>query len=397
MGGVNPEMITHKLNVNPSFKPVKQKRRSFAPERQKAINEEVSKLLQAKAVREVEYPEWLVNVVLIKKANDKRRLCIDFTNINRACPKDSFPLPWIDLMVDTTAGHELLSFMDTFSGYNQINMDPNDQEKTSFITGQGTYCYRVMPFGLKNAGATYQRLVNRMFQKQIGTFVEVYIDVMLVKSIKAELHITHLAKAFQVLKSYNMKLNPAKCAFGVSVGKFLGFIFNNRGIEANPDKINVVLDMLPPSNIKDIQRLTGRIAALSCFVSRASDKCRPFFQVLKKAFQWDAHCQGAFTALKTNLSSPPILVSPSEGELLTLYLVVSNFATSAALVRERDKVQQPVYYCNRALRGAKERYPKMEKLILALVTTSIKLRPYFQAHTIEVPTEYPMKQILHKP
>ena len=154
--------------------------------------------------------------------------------------------------------------------------------------------------------------------------------------------------------------------------------------------------MLPPSNIKDIQHLIGRIAALSRFVSRASDRSRPFFQVLKKAFQWDAHCQEPFTTLKTYLSSPPILVSPSEGELLTLYLTVSDFATSAALVRERDRVQQPVYYCSRALRGAEERYPKMEKLILALVTTSKRLRPYFQAHTIEVPTEYPMKQILHK-
>ena len=287
--------------------------------------------------------------------------------------------------------------MDAFSGYNQISMDPSDQEKTSFVTGQGTYCYRVMPFGLKNAGATYQRPVNRMFQKQIGTFMEVYIDDMLVKSIKAELHITHLAEVFPILKSYNMKLNPVKCAFGVSARKFLGFIVNNRGIEANPNKIKVVLDMLPPSNINDIQRPTWRIAALSHFVSRASDKCRPFFQVLKKAFQWGAHCQEAFTALKTYLSSPPILVSPSEGELLTLYLVVSDFATSTALVRERDRVQQPVYYCSRALRGAEERYPKMEKLILALVTTSRKLRPYFQAHTVEVPTEYPMKQILHKP
>ena len=114
--------------------------------------------------------------------------------------------------------------------------------------------------------------------------MEVYIDDMLVKSIKAELHITHLAEAFQVLRSYNMKLNPAKCAFGVSAGKFLGFIVNNRGIEANPDKIKVVLDMQPSSNIKEVQRLTGRIAALSCFVSRASDKCQSFFQVLKKAF-----------------------------------------------------------------------------------------------------------------
>ena len=158
-------MITHRLNISPSFKPVKQKRNNFALERQKAINEEVGKLLQAKAIREVEYLEWLVNVVLVKKANDKWRLCIDFTYINRACPKDSFPLPRIDLIVDATTGHELLSFMDAFFGYNQFSMDPNDQEKTSFITGQGTYCYRVMPFGLKNAGATYQRLVNKMFQK----------------------------------------------------------------------------------------------------------------------------------------------------------------------------------------------------------------------------------------
>ena len=155
MGGIDLAIITHRLNVSPSFKPVKQKRKSFAPERQKAINEEVAKLLQAGAIREVEYPEWLANVVLVKKANGKWRLCIDFTNINRACSKDSFPLPRIDLIVDATASHELLSFMDAFSGYNQISMDPDDQENTSFVTGQGTYCYRVMHFGLKNAEATY--------------------------------------------------------------------------------------------------------------------------------------------------------------------------------------------------------------------------------------------------
>ena len=154
MGGVDSSVITHRLNVNPSFKSVKQKRRSFAPERQKVVNEEVGKLLQEKVIREVEYPEWLANVLLVKKVNGKWRLCIDFTYINRVCPKDSFPLPWIDFIVDATADHELLSFMDAFSGYNQISMDPNDQEKTSFVTSQGTYCYRVMPFGLKNGGAT---------------------------------------------------------------------------------------------------------------------------------------------------------------------------------------------------------------------------------------------------
>ena len=155
MGGIDPTIITYRLNISPSFKQVKQKRRSLAPKRQKAINEEVGKLLQAWEIREVEYPEWMANVVLVRKENGKWRLCIDFTDVNRACPKDSFPLSRIDLIVDATAGHELLSFMDAFSGYNQINMDSDDQEKTSFVMGQGTYCYRVIPFGLKNARATY--------------------------------------------------------------------------------------------------------------------------------------------------------------------------------------------------------------------------------------------------
>ena len=262
-------------------------------------------------------------------------------------------------------------------------MDPDDQENTSFVTGQGTYCYRVMPFGLKNAGVTYQRLVNRMFQKKIGAYMEVYIDDMLVKSTTAELHIAHLSEAFQILREYNMKLNPAKCAFGVSAGKLLGFIGNNRGIEANPNKIKAVLDMPPPSNINAVQHLIGRIAALRRFMSKAIDKCQPFFQVLKKAFQWDTHCEEAFSALKTYLTSPPILVSPSEGELLTLYLAVSDFPTSAVLIRDKDRVHHPIYYCNQALRGVEERYPRMEKLILALVTVARKLLPYFQAYTIE--------------
>ena len=160
--------------------------------------------------------------------------------------------------------------------------------------------------------------------------MEVYIDDMLVKSVKVELHTAHLAESFQVLKNYNMKLNLTKCAFGVSPRKFLGFIVNSRGIEANPDKIKAELDMQPPSNTKESQCLYGRIAALYRFVSRSSDKCRPFFQVLKKAFHWDAQCEEAFSVLKTYLSSPPVLVSPSEGELLTLYLAASDFSTSAA-------------------------------------------------------------------
>ena len=164
MQGILAEVIVHHLNVNPECKPVRQKRRNFAPERQRVINEEVKKLLAAKFIREVHYPDWSANVVMVKKANGKWRICIDYIDLNKACPKDSFPLPKIDQLVDATSGHKLLSFMDAFSGYNQIRMAPEDEERAAFITERGLYCYKVMPFGLKNSGATYHRLVNKIFQ-----------------------------------------------------------------------------------------------------------------------------------------------------------------------------------------------------------------------------------------
>ncbi|KAK0580001.1 hypothetical protein LWI29_034841 [Acer saccharum] len=219
MLGVDPKVISHHLSTDPEFRPVVQKRRLFNPERSVAIKKEVEKLLSAGSIREVKYPEWVANVVLVKKKNKQWRMCVDFTDLNKACPKDSFPLPRIDQLVDATAGHELLSFMDAYSGYNQIRMNKADEEKTSFTTDQGLYCYKVMPFGLKNAGATYQRLVNRMFARQIGKNMEVYVDDMLTKSTTAEKHAEDLKETFDVLRKYQMKLNPSKCVFGVPSGR----------------------------------------------------------------------------------------------------------------------------------------------------------------------------------
>ena len=161
---------------------------------------------------------------MVKKANGKWRMCVDFTDLNRACPKDSYPLPQIDNLVDLTARHELLSFMDAFSGYNQIRMEETDQEKTFFFTSQGLFCYKVMPFGLKNAGAMYQRLINKMFAHQIKRNVQVYVDDMLVKSVREDDHLNDLLETFDTLRTYNMKLDPSKCAFGITAGKFLGFM-----------------------------------------------------------------------------------------------------------------------------------------------------------------------------
>ena len=151
-------------------------------------------------------------------------MCVDFTDLNKACPKDNYPLPQVDILVDSTALHQLLRFMDTFLGYNQIRMDEADQEKTSFVTSQGLFCYKIMPFGLKNVCAKYQRLMNKMFAQQIRRNVQVYVDDILVKSRREEDHLDDLRETFDTLRFYNMKLNPGKCAFGVMVGKFLGFM-----------------------------------------------------------------------------------------------------------------------------------------------------------------------------
>ena len=207
-------------------------------------------------------------------------MCVDFTNLNKACPKDSFPLPRIDQLVDFTAGHKLLTFMDAFSGYNQIKMAKEDQEKTVFITSQGLYCYKVMPFRLKNAGATYQRLVNKMFSTQISRNMEVYVDDMLVKSKEEPTHLDNLKETFATLRQYQMKLNPSKCAFGIASGKFLGFMVSQRVIEANPKKVKAILNMTSPKTVKEVQKLAGRIVVLNRFVSKATDKCLPFFKTL---------------------------------------------------------------------------------------------------------------------
>nr|XP_017225259.1 PREDICTED: uncharacterized protein LOC108201488 [Daucus carota subsp. sativus] len=378
----------------------RQKRRPISGERAEALQKEVDRLLKAGLGKETFYPKWLANPVLVKKPNGKWRTCIDFTDLNKACPKDSFPLPRIDQLVDSTAGHALLSFMDAYSGYNQIPMYEPDQEHTSFITDRGLYCYIGMPFGLINAGATYQRLVNMMFKDQIGKTMEVYVDDMLVKSKRDAGHVAHLSEMFEILRKYRMKLNPQKCVFGVESGKFLGFMVNHRGIEANLAKIRALLDMKSPANIKQVQSLTGRIAALNRFVSKSSEKCKEFFKAIKgasKDFEWTEECEDAFVKIKKHLGEPPLLAKPQEGETLVLYLAVSDYSISAILVKEDEEGQSPIYYVSKRFLDAETRYTSMEKLVYALVHATRKLRPYFQAHKVEVRTAFPLRQIMHKP
>jgi hypothetical protein len=224
MPGVPRELAEHSLHVRPDAKLVKQLLRRFAEEKRKAIGEEIARLLTAGFIMEVFYPDYLANPVLVLKKNNTWRMCIDYTSLNKACPKDPFALPHIDHVINSTAGCDLLSFLNAYSGYHQIPLYQPDQIKTSFITPYGAYCYVTMPFGLKNAGATYQRTIQQCLQEQIGRNLHAYVDDVVVQTKQRGTLLDDLKETFANLRHYRMKLNPEKCTFGVPTGQLLCYI-----------------------------------------------------------------------------------------------------------------------------------------------------------------------------
>src|SRR3954468_9839273 len=399
MPGLDPEVACHHLSIDPAAKAIVQRRRRQSPEKAEAAEKAVKDLLEANFISEAKYSTWLSNVVLVKKSNGKWRMCVDYTDVNRACPKDAYPLPNIDRLVDNSAGYKLLSFMDAYSGYNQIPMARCDKQCTAFMTESGNYYYNVMPFGLKNAGATYQRMMNKVFRGEIGDTLEVYMDDMIVKSREDVDHTAHLERVFKQARSCKMRFNPEKCTFGVRAGKFLGFYLTERGIEANPDKCRAFSELPTPNNKKSIQVLNGMLTALSRFVAKSAQHALPFFKLLRKeaAFEWSEECEQALARLKQVLFEPPVLSRRDDNEPLYLYLAVSNEAVSAALIRETVDGQKPVYFTSKALQGPEVRYQQIEKVALALITAARRLRHYFLAHTIFVRTDQPIKQLLSRP
>ncbi|GJR24188.1 reverse transcriptase domain-containing protein [Tanacetum coccineum] len=267
---------------------------------------------------------------MVKKHDETWRMCVDFKDLNNACPKDCYPLPEIDWKVESLYGYPFKCFLDAYKGYHQIKMAKEDEEKTAFITSQGIFCYSKMPFGLKNAGSTYQRLVDKAFQKQIGRNLEVYVDDLVIKSRKEEEIIRDIIETFKTLQQINMKLNLKKCTFGMQERMFLGY---------------------------------------------------------KEA-------KAAFKQMKKLIVELPTLTAPWEHEELIIYLAAAKEAISAVLMTDRESKQIPVYFVSRALRGPKVNYNPMEKLVLALLSASKRLKRYFQAHTIVVITDQPIKQLL---
>nr|GEX31136.1 reverse transcriptase domain-containing protein [Tanacetum cinerariifolium] len=342
VGGSLSDKGRTELNVREGYPSVWQKKKGQAPERTKSIQAEVEMLVEAGIMREVFYHDWLSNPVMVKKYDGSWRMCVDFTDLNKACPQDCYPLPEIDRKVESLCGYPFKCFLDAYKGYHQIQMAAADEEKTAFHTGQGVYCYTKMPFSLKNAGAT-------------------------------------LAK-----------------------GVFLGYVITPEGIKPCPNKMTAVLQLPSPQTIKKVQSLNGKLASLNRFLSKSAKKSLPLFQTLKKCIKKSDFCltteaEQAFQQLKQHFLALPLLAAPKPHEELIMYLSATHGAISAVLLTERGTTQTPVYFISRALQGPELNYSSMEKLVLSLVFAAKRLRRYFQAHPIVVITDQPIKQVMSRP
>ncbi|WJX23763.1 hypothetical protein P8452_12952 [Trifolium repens] len=402
MLGLDTDIVEHHLPLKPECPPVKQKLRRTHPDLAVKIKEEVQKQIDAGFLATSEYPQWLANIVPVPKKDGKVRMCVDYRDLNKASPKDDFPLPHIDMLVDNTAKFNVFSFMDGFSGYNQIKMAPEDMEKTSFITPWGTFCYKVMPFGLKNACATYQRAMTTLFHDMMHKEIEVYVDDMIAKSRTEEEHVEYLLKLFQRLRKYRLRLNPNKCTFGVRSGKLLGFIISQKGIEVDPDKVKAIREMPAPKTEKKVRGFLGRLNYISRFISHMTATCGPLFKLLRKdqGVVWTEDCQKAFDSIKEYLLEPPILIPPIKGRPLIIYLTVLEDSMGCVL-GQQDKTgrkEHAIYYLSKKFTDCESRYSMLEKTCCALAWAAKRLRQYMINHTTWLISKMdPSKYIFEKP
>ncbi|CAN6555140.1 unnamed protein product [Malus baccata var. baccata] len=406
MPGLDSTLVEHRMPIKEGYKLVKQAPQRMSKEIEEKVKEEIEKLVKAGFIRPAKYVEWLTNIVPVLKAITKAvRCCVDYRNINGATPKDEYPMPMADLSIDAVAKHKVLSFMDGNAGYNQIKMAQEDIHKTVFrYPGHvRAYEYLVMSFGLKNVGATYQRVINAIFHDLIGYNIEVYIDDIVVKSKTEEHHLIDLRHALTRMRIHKLKMNPKKCAFGVRAGNFLRFLVHQRGVKVDKNKSRAIMESPSPTNKVQLQRLLGKINFLRRFIANLAGKIQPLTPLLrlkdKENFEWGPPHQKAFDIIKAYLTSPPVLVPLQKGKPLKLYISASEKLIESLLAQNNEgEKDQAVYYLSRILTEVETRYSPIEKLCLALYFTASKLMHYMlPSHVHIIAKTDVIKYMLTKP
>ena len=346
------------------------------------VDRQVERMLEAGVIQQSKSP-WASPIVLVCKRDGTHRFCIDYRQLNLVTKPDAFPLPRIDDLLDKLGGARFFSTLDLASGYWQIRMEPKSQEKTAFITHKGLHEFRVMPFGLRNAPAAFQRLMQEVLSDlnpaDGSEFVSVYVDDILVYSRSLSDHLHHLQRVFSRLKKFNLKLKPAKCSFIQQEVRFLGHVLTPQGFKTSEDHISSVKEFKPPQSVRDVRRFFGLASYYRRFIASFAKIASPLHSLTRKdvSFHWSPQCQKAFETLKDKLVQSPVLAYPQGDRQYVLETDASVMGLGAVLSQmQEDEKLHPVAYASRALSSSERNYGITDLETLAVVCAMSHFRSY---------------------
>jgi len=401
--GIPPEIVEHRIPLVSGAVPIRQKERRMNPQLQLIVKEELEKLLQAGFIKPVEITDWVSPMVLVKKKNGKLRVCVDYRKLNSYTQKDHFPLPFITNILEEVAGHELYTFMDGYSGYNQVSIAAEDRHKTAFTTPWGTFVWHVMPFGLCNAPATFQRLVMSIFSDLLYKSMTVFIDDFSTQS-DVDSHLQLVRESLERCKKARMALNPDKTYLALCRGVLLGYVVSKEGREPEPEKIKVILELKPPTSVKEVQRVLGHTGWYRELIEDYATITTPITSLQRKGtkFKWTRECDKAFETLKKKLSSYPVLRSPRWDLPFHIYCDASNLAVGSILCQLVDGPgrgkDHPIAYASRQLNPAEKNYSTTERECLAMVFSAKKFRHYMLSNKVIFYVDHmAIKYLVNKP
>ena len=369
--------------------PIRQRLRRQSIEERGIVQREVQDMLNKGVIEESSSP-WASPVVLVRKKDGSWRFCIDFRKLNSVTKKDTYPLPRIDDALDTLHGASFFSSLDLRSGYWQVPMHPDDKEKTAFITPDGLYHFNVMPFGLSNAPATFERLMDNVLRGLKWHICLCYLDDILVFSSTFDEHLSRLRSVLHALSQAGLQLNHKKCHFGQRQAKVLGHIVDAQGVQPDPDKVRAVAEFPVPKNVKELQSFLGLCSYFRRFVHNFAHRAHPLHELLRKdvPWSWNSSAQDAFVDLRRCLSTPPVLAHYNPNASLELHTDASSFGLGAVLLQQCSDASRPIAYASRSLTPAERNYSTTERECLAIVWAVGKFRPYVFGKPVRVVTDH---------
>jgi hypothetical protein len=365
------------------------------------MEKDIKKLLDAKIIIPLRYSYWIANLVLLRKKNGEIKLCVDFKNLNMCSRKDNYPLPKMEHILQKVSGSSVMSFIDGFSGYNQITGHPNDREKTAFTTPLGTFMYEKIPFRLMNAGASFQRAMDIAFVGEKDKFVLIYLDDIIIFSSSHEDHLQHLRKAFLKCRRYGISLNPKKYNFSLKEGKLLGHIVSADGVRIDPKRVEAIKKLSLPRSKKDIQSFLGTINFIRRFITNFAELTKHITCMLRKnsEVRWTEEAKHSFNAIKEAIITTPVLISPNFDKEFYIFSFASKDTIADVLLqRNVDDQEQPVAFFSKVLRDAEVKYEPLEKQAYALIKSLKAFRIYIlQAKVIAYVPSSSIKDVLIQP